>query len=357
MRMRISVRQICFIMLIYTAVSKFIIYPTFLSFQSGRDLLFSAAFDFALQAVVVWAVSYLCSRTDRTFFQLISGTLGHITARIVYALFALFFMLCTVLPLFEQNAYVHSIFYDTVPSILVFLPIFFFTVYAAGKSFQNIGRSADICMPIFIVSIIFIFAMCFAEVKWDSFLPVLRTPFKDVIGGSVASLFRFMEPCWLLMFMGHFTYKKGDAAKITLSYIGGAVIVLLVLAAFYGVYGDITTSRQFAISKISLFFPAIDVIGRIDLIALYALEVVMLFALVLNVQLAVHCINECTGYDNKAVISLAVNAVLALILILFNNELDAIHTLWSRWMWIAFVIFATVIPLLAWALKRREKDD
>lgn len=356
MKMRISVRQICFIMLIYTAVSKFILYPTVLSYKSGRDLLFSALADFAVQAVIVWSVSYLCSRTDKTFFELIEGTLGKITARIIYGLFALFFIVCAIIPVFEQKVYVHAIFYDTVPSLIVFLPFFFFAVYAASKGFENIGRSADICLPIFIISMLFILVMSVIEVKWDNFLPMLKMPLKSVFGASVGTMFRFFEPCWLLMFMGHFKYKKGDALKITFSYIGGALIVLFVLAVFYGVYGDVSASRQFAISKISLFFPAIDVIGRIDLVALYALEIVMLFALVLNIQLAVHCIAECTGYKNKAVLSLAVNAVLLVLIIFLDNKFNALHTFFSKWMWLAFVIFANIIPLLAWAMKRRKND-
>lgn len=356
MSMKISVRQICFIMLMYTVVSKVILYPTVLSLYSGRDLLFSAFIDFAIQAVIVWAVSYLCSRTDKTFFELIKGTLGSITARIIFGLFAVFFIICTIIPLFEQKVYVHAIFYDTLPSLTVFLPFFIFALYAGSKSFRNIGRSADTCLPIFIISLVFIFAMSVLEVKWDNFLPVLKTPAKSIFSGSLLTTFRFFEPCWLLMFMGHFKYKKGDAAKITLSYIAGALIVLFFLAVFYGIYGDMAVSRQFAVSKISLFFPAIDIIGRIDLIALYGLEIVMLFALIINVQLAVYCISKCTGYDNKAVLSVAVNGVLFVILIVFDNKLDDLFTVWSKWMWIAFIVFANVIPLLAWTMKRRERQ-
>ena len=55
MENKISVRQICFIMLMYTAVSKLILYPTVLSYESGRDLLFSALLDFAVQGVIIWA--------------------------------------------------------------------------------------------------------------------------------------------------------------------------------------------------------------------------------------------------------------------------------------------------------------
>lgn len=155
--------------------------------------------------------------------------------------------------------------------------------------------------------------------------------------------------------MGHFKYKKGDAAKITLSYAGGAAITLFTLFVFYGVYGDIAMSRQFAISKISLFFPAIELIGRIDLIALYVLEIVMLFALVINVQLCVHCLEKCTGYNNSAVLSLAVNGALLIALAAFENKFFSILGVYQKWMWIVFVLFAVAMPVLAWALPRRKK--
>ena len=350
---RISVRQVCFIMLIYTAVSKFITYPTQLSYASGRDLLFSALINFVLQGVIIWAVSYLCSRTDKTFFELVEGTLGNITARIIYGLFALFFMVCTIMPLFEQKLYVHAIFYDMLPSLLVFLPVFFFTVYSASKDFKNIGRCADICLPLFLIAMLFILVMSLHELEWDNFLPILKQP-QRVLKGALANTYRFSEPAFLLMFMGHFKYKKGDAARITLSYIGGALFVMAVLTSFYGIYGDMAQSRSFAISKISLFFPAIDIIGRIDLLALYILEIPMLFALVLNIQLAIHCIEMCTGYSNKAVLSFAVNAVFFILIIVLDSMFSAMHTVWAKWMWIVFLIFATVLPLLAWTMRRKD---
>lgn len=353
MKERISVRQICFIMLIYTAVSKFVTYPTQLSYATGRDLLFSALINFVLQGVIIWAVSYLCSRTDKTFFELIEGTLGNITARVVYALFALFFMVCTLMHLMEQKLYVNAIFYEMLSPLIVFLPVFFFTVYAASKDFKNTGRCADICLPLFLIAMLFILVMSLHELKWDNFLPMFRQPQK-IFKGSLANAYRFAEPGFLLMFMGHFKYKKGDAAKITLSYAGGALFVLAVLTAFYGIYGDIAESRSFAISKISLFFPAIDLLGRIDLLALYILEIPMLFALALNIQLAVHCIGKCTGYKNRAVLSLAVNAVFFILLIFLDNSFSKVHGVWIKWMWIVFLIFAYVLPLSGYLLRRNN---
>lgn len=353
--MKINVRQICFILLAYTAAAKLLTYPTILSRQCGRDLLFPAAFSFLIEGIVIWAVAYLCSRTDKTFFELLEGTIGNIGARIIYGFFALFFLLSALVPIFEQKQYIHNIFYDTVPSVSIFLPFFVFAVYAASKKLTNIGRCADICLPIFAVCMAFLFAMAFSEVEWDDFLPVLKTPATGLLSGVSGTAFNFVEPCWLLMLMGRFRYKKGDAARITLSYAGGAAVVLLFLTVFYGMYGAVAPSRTFAIARTSLFFPAIETLGRIDIIILMVLEIVMLFALVLNIQFAVQCISRCAGWDNLMIISLIVNAALMIVLIVCDNRFNSIYELYFRWAWILSVIFTILIPLLAWALKRRKR--
>lgn len=355
--MKISVRQICFILIFYTAVTKLFQYPPLLSSYSGRDLLFSALISFLIQGTVIWAVAYLSSKTDKTLYGLLKDTFGEVTTRIIYGLFAAFFILMTLLPLFEQKQFVHAVFYDTTPSLIVFLPIFFFLVYAGSKGFKNIGRSADVCMPIFILMMLGIFAMSLTEVNFSNLLPVLKSPLKDVFGGSLKSAHYFLEPAYLLMFLGHYKYKKGDAAKITLSYAGGALIVIAFLSIFYGIYAGVASSRQFAISKTSLYFSAIDLVGRIDLMALYVLEIVMLFALVLNIQLAVHCIVKCSGWDCPEIISLCVSFVLALTMYIFDHKYMAIQAFYADWLWIAVVIFATALPVLAWALNRRKNES
>lgn len=354
--MKINTRQICFIMLAYTAAAKLLLYPTILSQLCGRDLLFPAALSFLTEGIVIWSVAYLCSRTDKTFYGLLQNALGTVVARIIYGLFALFFLMSALVPVFEQKQYVHNIFYDTVPSIGIFLPFFVFAAYAASKKLINIGRCADVCLPIFAVCMLFLFAMAIPEVEWDNFLPVLKTPAKSIFGGYVGTAFNFAEPCWLLMLMGHFKYKKGDAARITLSYAGGAAFVLVFLAVFYGMYGAVAPSRTFAVARTSLFFPAIETLGRIDLIILLTLEMVMLFALALNIQLSVHCISKCVDWNNYMVLSFIVNAVLMIVIIVCDSSYNSIYRLYYRWSWLPVLVFTVLIPLAAWALKRRKRE-
>lgn len=355
MKEKISVRQICFILIAYNAVTKLIVYPNEIAQICGNALLFPAALNVLLQTAVVWSIAYLSSKTDKTFFRLIEDSLGRVVSRIVAGLFALYFLAFTVLPMVEQELFVHEIFYDTIPALIVFLPFFFFSVYAGAKDLTNTGRAADVCLPIFAVTALCLFVMSVTEADFSNLLPVLKLPFAKLANGTSSGIFRFSESAFLLMFMGHYKYRKGDGAKITLSYFLGGLITLLFLAVYYGIYGELAANQPFAIAKLSIFFPAIDYIGRIDLIALYALDVVTLFAIVLSVQMCVHCLKIATGYPNAAVWSLAVNAVLLVSIFVLDHKFTLVGAAFSGWFWIATLVFAYAFPVCGWALRRKKK--
>lgn len=339
----------------YNAVLKLLIYPTIMAQTAGRDLLFPTLFNLILQTVVIWSVAYLASKTDKTFFELIEDRLGIVTARIVYALFGLYFLFSAIVPMNEEQLLVHDAFYDTIPSLYLFIPFFFFSIYAGAKSFANAGRCADICFPIFVTAIAVFFAMSVGQAEFSNLLPVMKQPFKTIAGGTLAGLFRFSESAFLLIFLGHFKYKKGDAAKLTISYAVGGVIVIILMGIFYSIYGELTPSRTFLFNNLAVFFPAVSLVGRIDLITLYVLDLAILFAIVLHIQACVHCLALSFGWDNKPVLSLIVNTALIVVTVVLNNKFTALHMTASKWFFIPALIFAYLIPVLAWALKRRSK--
>ncbi|MDE6373705.1 MAG: spore germination protein, partial [Clostridia bacterium] len=176
MNNKISSRQICFILIAYNAASKLLLYPTHAANTVGNALIFSALFNLVLQTIIIWSVSYLCSRTDKTFFGLLENTFGKVTARIIYAFFALYFIASAVIPMNEQQLLVHDSFYDTIPSLMIFLPFFIFSIYAGVKSFTNVGRCADICLPVFAVTIACFLIMAGGEADFTNLAPVLKQP-------------------------------------------------------------------------------------------------------------------------------------------------------------------------------------
>ena len=352
---KISVRQICFILMAYGASTKLLLYPSLSSSAVGNALIFSVLINLALQAIIIWAVSYLSSRTEKTFFQMLFDTFGSVTAKVVYALFALYFIFSAIIPLSEQQLLVYDSFYDTIPSLYVFLPIFIFTVYAGVKSFTNVGRCADICLPVFLVTVIAFLAMSVGEADFTNLLPLMDTPLKDFAGHTVGSVFRFSESAFLLMFIGHFKYKRGDAAKLTLSYIAGGLLVAAFVGTYYALYSTLAHTRSFAISNISVFFPVVNFIGRIDLFVVYAFDLVVLFAVVLNIQMSVHCLCHAFGEKYRILYSICVNTLLVIAVFIFNGKFTALQRVAGQWFWIPAFVFAYLIPLLAWVLKRRQQ--
>lgn len=355
MKNKLSVRQICFMLIAYNAVLKLLIYPAVAADAAGRDLIFPVLFDLVLQTVIIWSVAYLSSKTDKTFFELIEDRIGKTAARITYALFGMYFLFSAIIPMNEQQLLVHDAFYDTIPSLYVFLPFFFFSVYAGAKSFANAGRCADVSFPIFAVMIILFFAMSVGQADFTNLLPVMKQPFKIYAGGTLSGLFRFSESAFLLIFLGHFKYKKGDAAKITISYAVGGAIVVILMAIFYSIYGELTPSRTFMLNNIAVFFPIISFVGRLDLFALYALDVAVLFAIVLHIQACVHCLSLAFGYDNKPLWSVIANTVLIILTFVLNHNFSLLQTAAAKWFFIPALIFAYLIPVLAWTLKRRKR--
>lgn len=357
MKNRVCTRQICFILVAYNAVLKMVVFPSVLADSAGADIVFPALFNLALQTAAVWAVAFVCSRTDKTFFVLLKDNFGEVAAKMIFVLFGLYFLFAAIVPMNEQQLLVHAAFYDTVPSLYIFLPFFFLSAYVGGKGLTNAGRCADICLPIFAVCIAVLLIFCVGEGDYSNLLPVLKTPTSRLARSSLAGAFRYSDAALLLLFMGKFTYRKGDAAKITLSYVLGGLIVVAFLAIFYAVYGNMAASRAFMLKDIAVFSPAVSYVGRVDLLLIYVLDIVMLFAVILHVQACVYCL--CTAFSKVAswVFSLAANAVLLVLTFVLNNKFTLLQSA-AGWFWIPTLIFAYILPFGALCLRKynHEKD-
>lgn len=335
-------------MFVFNAAEKLMLYPTTMAAACGNALWVPVLVNTALQSAAVWAVCLLSSRTDKTLFALIEGALSRPVARVVYALYALYFALSAFVPMTEQQAMVHEAFYDTIPSLLVFLPFFFFSVYAGSRGLTNAGRTAEICLPVFTVTALTLLIMGLPECDFSCLLPFARASAGSLASGCAGSLFRFSEGAFMLMFLGNFRYKKGDALKITLSCALGGLMVAAVCVVFYAVYSDLAVVQYFAITRISIFFSAISLIGRTDLIAVYALDLSMLFAIVLNIQAASYCLTKATGRQWHPAFSLAVNALLIALTFFLNNKFALVQSLGSLFLGAATAVFAFLMPALGW---------
>ena len=350
---KIKLRQICFLFAAIMPVTKTIIYPATLSYYAGNNLLLSSALNFLLMGAVLALVIFLSYRTDMTFFDLLQNTFGRVTARIIYGLFALFFAFSALLPLMEQKGFVAQVFYENIPSFIAFAPLFGVSFFACVKGFKTIGRAADIALPVFAVCFAVILLLALPEADFSALLPVGGD---GVFRGSLYGLNWYTECLYPLFFLGHFEREKGAWWKAGLSFLCGAAATLGFLAIFYGIFADIAVRQQNAIAQISKYTTSFTSLGRIDLLFIFALALVLVFALCIRAQLSVHCACKALGGVNPLLPAAALNILLLVLIVFFKYSYLELQTFFTRSLWPVFIIFAYVLPAAALLLRKKARQ-
>ena len=175
----INGRQLCFFAAFLIPVSKFLSAPAALAFFAKGDLLIPALTHYLLQAAILAVILFLASRTDKSFFDMLSDTFGILTARIVYILYSLYFIFFMLMPILNIERFVYSAFFDTAPYLFAFAPFFFLSGFICTKNLKSFGRCADIALPLFLVSFVGLMILSVGEADFSNILPLFGTPFKS----------------------------------------------------------------------------------------------------------------------------------------------------------------------------------
>lgn len=353
----INGRQLCFFAAFMIPVSKLLTTPSLLSYYGKGDLLLPALAQYLLQAAVLAAILFIASRTQKSFYELIADTLGEITAKIVYVFYALYFVFATLLPLLDMERFVYTAFFDTAPTMCTFCIFFLLSAFISTKNLKAFGRSADLIMPLFLVSFIGLMGMSVGKADFSSVLPVFGTPFKSSATGFIRTLDHFSDTAMFLPLLGTYRYKKGDGKKIMLSYGAGALFVLFFLMVFYGIFRSIAFKQEYAFVKTAQYFPALSVVGRFDLLLTYLMTIVLLLYYCFEIQLSVHCFSKAFNIEKKVWLSVILNLSLYFYTFFFNKHYNFLTFLFSGRLFWVFPLFADVIPLLCLFLKRKDKNE
>ncbi len=350
---KIKLRQICFLFIGMMPITKLLMYPSILPYYAKNDVVLSAAINFILQGIVIGFVLWLSKKTDCTFFQLLQNTFGKIIATIIYIIFILFLLFSSFMLITEQKAFVINTLYENTHTYFNFMPFFIVSFFACSKGLKTIGRVADLCMPIFLFAFIAIIGLSLSNINFSSILP---------IGGGKLGIFKgnLISSCWYtdclypLFFLGHFQYEKKSFLKIGISYGIGAICVMLFLAIYYGLYGDITILRQNSIAHIAKFTTAFTSIGRVDYVFVFTLTLVHVFYTIVPLQFASNGLIELFPKCNNILASAIINFIILLFIWMFTYDFSSIQIFYSQYFWIFASIFAYILPICAIFLKKER---
>lgn len=353
---KISQRQLFFFLACVAPVGKIVLLPAQLVYASGNDLLFPAVANFLLQAGAI-ALVMLVARAGKTLPELLCNTFGKIAGNAVMVLLSLFFFYAALFPIIEQKLFVQSVFYDTLPSLLVFAPYFVLSAYLCAKPASGMGRISDMLGPISVIAFAGILAMSVPSADFSALLPAGAAGAKGFFGGTVSAMSWFFDAAIVLSFVGKFEYRKGMVWKAPLCYLAGGAAVLLFLAVFYGIFSDIALRQTFAFAKIAKYFSALTVLGRIDYVFICLFALVMAFYTVLPLQAGTQALR--TAFGNKgspALYSVAVNAVFFALTVFLNDYFASVQDTITRTLFWIFPAFSCILPALALLLRRNPRE-
>ena len=351
-------RQIAFFAAFILPIYKLLELPSILSRFAGGDLLLPALLQYLFQTGILLALLFVVSRLDKPLLEYLEEKLGKWTA-IIYALYVLYFLFAAALPLLDLDKFVYAVFYDTSPTFFSFIFFFLVSAYVCARGIKTLGRIADLSVFLFLLPFTALIVMSLVEADASNLLPIFQYRFEHTVSAFTYTAPHFSDAIMLLPLLGNLHYKKGDSKKIALGYGLGGVLTLLFLGVFYGVYSTIAAREHYAFAKIAQYFPALTVIGRIDLLLVYLLCIVLFVYVATPLHYATDLTTRVCGGKRRVWFAAAFNLAALLFTLFCNQHYNAIYALFGQYLFPVFWVLADLFPLalLLLILKKRKKEN
>ena len=349
-------RQIALAAAFLLPAAKLLEAPSILATYAAGDLLLPAFLHFLLQFGVLFALLFTVSKSEKTLFERLNACLGK-WSLLFYGLYAAYFLFAAVLPLLDMEKFTYAAFFDTSPTVFAFVSFFIFSAFLCAKGLKTLGRAADLCLFLFLIPFLALIGMSLFTADYSHLLPLFGNKLGDTMYAFKRTTPHFSDAVLLLPLLGNLRYKKGDTVKILGGYTIGAFSTLIFLATFYGIYASIAPREHYAFSKIAEYFPALDVIGRFDLLFVYMLTIVLLIFTAMPLQYTTQLV--CHGFQVKSgiLVSALLNVGAFLFLLFANRRYNAVYTLISGKLSFVFWIIADLIPLFFLLLPKKEGNN
>lgn len=353
---KLKLRQICFIFLAFMPVTKIALLPSVLAGFCEERLFVATIFGFLLDiGVLLCCMRLFYKHQNSTLFNILETNFSKTFAKIVYFGYGVYFILKAIVPLLEQQDYVHNTLYEITPSKLVFIPLFIVSFYQSLKGLKILGRSADACIYLTALGFLLIFFLSIPEADFTNLLPIIQKPTYKPVNALFKSVMWFSDSVYLLLFLGHFEGEKRQTLKLTLSYLGASVVVILFMITFYAVFSSIANSRFFATPELTIY-TLVDSV-RFDYVAIFLLMFSQVFAIILPIYLSAKCFERAFALKKSLVPAIIINAGLCIFSIIFSGKLFKVLGVISNYFGYVFIFFGYVVPLLLLLIPKRGKNE
>lgn len=353
----LKTRQICLFFIAFLPVSKLFSLPSVIAGVANEDMWISSVINVLLDIATLLALTFVCQKTNTDFYGLLEMNFGKIATKIILGFYFVMFMAKAIIPITRQKNFVDLTLYETLPSVLNFLPFFAVSFYLCVKGIRVLGRCADVLWFCSVIGISLIFALSISNCDFTAVMPMGANGIKNIATGAYNSFNWFGDCVYLMFFIGRFKYEKHDRTKIILSYMLPALSVVFFMVLFYGVFTSISNRQIFALTEISKYTVVINNLGRFDYLGIICILFSNFFALSLPLYFAADILKKICGFEKARISALIVNGFMVLFILIFSEYFASIENFLQTYGNAYFFIFANVLPIATLFLKKEKKNE
>ncbi len=348
-------RQIAFCAAFILPLGKFLETPSLLSKYAKGDILLPALLHFLVQTLLLVGVLYALSRSEKSLVERLEEKMGKGVIAL-YVLYGIYFLFAAILPLLDLEKFVYAAFFDTAPTTFSFGVFFFLLAFVCTKGQRAFGRCADLCLFLFLLPFLALIAMALFEADFTRLLPFFGTDLRGIGRAFTRSTPHFSDVILLLPFLATTKKREGEGVKIVLGYWAGALFTLLFFAVFFGIFSSIAPREHYAFSKIAQYFPALDIIGRVDLVFIYLLSVALLFYTCLPLLHFSNLFARVFHTERKTLISAILSVGLFIFVLFVNRYYNAFYGFISGKTAPVFWFVADLVPLFCLLFPKSKNE-
>lgn len=315
--MKMSHRQASIIIFYMLVAFKVLSLPSLIYQTCKNDGYLAVLIMMIVDAGLIWASFKIIRQTkDKNIYDFIKQYTGSVVAKI-------FIFILTLIPLIHLAIKTKGLEWFLVKNLYTefewfqfAIPIALITCYIVYKGARNIGRVCEFFVWIIVVGVVIIIIKGFSSVDLTFFLPILSKGIKPIFTAIYDYLAWFGLGGELLLFCGCIDFKDEKKSRILFYSAMAIIIVQFVYYSFYGAYGVMSATHNFAISDISQISNANMALDEL------AWLIVTVWAVAQILHVAIYGYLFCRGLQ-----------------LLFNIKSDAIATL---------ILFSFIIIWIFW---------
>lgn len=354
--MLITKKQICLLFFTIIPASKFLILPTVYANLAHQDTWFAGLLNCLLDGILLALLLFILKKHENcTLYEVLEVNVGKTIAKAVYLIYALYFMLKAIVPVFEQKLFTEITLYETAPTVLTFLPFFFVSFYMCVKGLTAMARTGEIIFWFTALGLVLVIFLSLGTAKAYYLMPVLKNPVKQTLSASYSGLIWHGQPLILLFLMGGIKKEKHFGVSVTISVAVSFLLCVIIYAIFIGIYGDIAVRQIYALTKMTKYAIALSNVGRFDYVASLLLTVSSVLALSVPLALSTECLKHVFGDKRRWLLALIVNGSVMLVTITFQLYFQTVLDLFGRYFTPVAITMVYLLPPFALLLKRKEQ--